>query len=58
MNPDRPEDDKRRVRAWLLLYTILDQSNHAATTHGVAVNPMMIEVLADSFSDFVNGESK
>ena len=58
VNPDRPEDAKRRVAAWLLLYTILDQSNHAATTEGVAANPMMIEVLADSFLDFVDGESK
>lgn len=58
VNPDRPEDAKRRVAAWLLLYTILDQSNHAATIEGVAANPMMIEVLADSFLDFVDGESK
>jgi hypothetical protein len=50
---DDPHDQRRWVRAWLLVYTILDQSNHAATTDGVAGNPMMIEVLADSFLDFV-----
>ena len=58
VDPASAADDKRKVRAWLLLYTILDQSNHAAAPHGVADNPMMIEVLADSFLEFVNGESK
>ena len=53
VKPDRPEDEKRRVAAWLLLYTILDQSNHAATSQGVAADPMMIEVLADGFLEFV-----
>ena len=55
--PESAADEKRQVRAWLLLYTILDQSNHATTPHGVADSPMMIEVLADSFLDFVNPES-
>lgn len=53
LDPDRPSDQRRWVKAWLLIYTILDQSNHAATRSGVAANPMMIEVLADSFLDFV-----
>ena len=56
-DPDRPADEKRQVWGWLLLYTILEQSNHAATTQGMAANPMMIEVLADSFMDFVERES-
>lgn len=43
------------VQAWLLIYTILDQSNHAATRSGIACNPLMIEVLTDSFLSFVNG---
>ncbi len=51
-----PADQRRWVRAWLLIYTILDQSNHAATRSGMANNPMMIEVLADSFIDFVSGD--
>lgn len=54
INAEDSDSNKRHVRAWLLLYTILDQSNHAATTESVATNPMMIEVLADSFLDFVN----
>jgi AcrR family transcriptional regulator len=48
-----PGNDKRRVRAWLLIYTILDQSNHAATARTMATHPMMIDVLADSFLHFV-----
>lgn len=47
-------EDNRWVKAWLLIYTILDQSNHAATRSGIANNPMMIEVLADGFIDFVS----
>lgn len=53
---DDPRDQRRWVQAWLLIYTILDQSNHAATTAGVSANPAMIEVLADSFLDFVRGD--
>jgi AcrR family transcriptional regulator len=53
-----PDKDQRRwVKAWLLIYTILDQSNHAATRSGVSTNPMMIEVLADNFLDFVRGSA-
>lgn len=54
IRPDHPDGEKRKVAAWLLIYTILDQSSHAATTQGVAANPMMIEVLADCFLNFVN----
>ena len=50
---DFKDDTYRRTKAWLLLYTILDQSNRAATTSGLASDPTMIEVLADSFLDFV-----
>ena len=54
---DDPDGGRSWVRAWLLIYTILDQSNHAATTQSMATNPMMIEVLADSFLEFVTGEA-
>ena len=53
VDPDRPEDQRRWVKAWLLIYTILDQSNRAATTESVSANPEMIEVLADDFIGFV-----
>lgn len=52
--PDDPDGGKRYVRAWLLLYTILDQSNHAVTTESVSAHPQMIEILADSFLEFVS----
>ena len=44
---------RRRVEAWLLLYELLDQSNHAARNSGVAADPLTIEVLADRFIAFV-----
>jgi len=55
IDPDAPQDQRRWVKAWLLVYTILDQSNHAATKFGIAANPMMIEVLADDFLEFTSG---
>lgn len=57
IDPGRPADARRRVEAWLLLYTILDQSNHAATRSGISADPLMIDVLADTFLDFVNRET-
>lgn len=55
IDPDAPADQRRWVEAWLLIYTILDQGNHAATRSGVAAHPMMIEVLADRFLEFAGG---
>lgn len=54
IDPYSPTDQRRWVEAWLLVYTILDQSNHAATRSGVASNPQMIEILADNFIAFVS----
>lgn len=49
-----PERDRRRwVEAWLLLYEIFDQGNHAARDSGVATDPLTIEILADRFIRFV-----
>jgi AcrR family transcriptional regulator len=56
VDPEAPSDQRRWVRAWLLIYTLLDQSNHAATVGGISTNPMMLEVLADQFLDFVRAE--
>lgn len=44
---------RRWLEAWLLIYEILDQSNHAARGAGVAPDPMIIEILADHFVHFV-----
>jgi AcrR family transcriptional regulator len=48
-----PADRRRWLEAWLLLYEILDQSNHAALASGVAADPMVIEILTDRFLGFV-----
>lgn len=53
LDPDRPSQRRRWVEAWLVLYTILDQSNQAATKSGIATDPFMIDVLADKFVRFV-----
>ena len=49
-------DQHRRIKAWLLLYTILDQSNAAATDSSVVESAVLVDVLADSFLDFVRKE--
>lgn len=45
--------ERRWIEAWLILYEILDQSNHAAFNSGAAAHPMIIEVLADRFLGFI-----
>ena len=51
---DDAGQQRRWVKAWLLIYTILDQSNHAATRSGIAQDPEMIHVLSDDFLVFVD----
>lgn len=49
-----PDTSRRRwIEAWLLIYEILDQSNHASRDSGPATDPLMIEILADRFLKFV-----
>ncbi len=49
-----PLTDRRPwLEAWLLMYEILDHSNHAARGAGVSTDPMIIEILADRFLHFV-----
>lgn len=50
---DNPAGKRRWLEAWLLLYEVLDQANHAARNSGFATDPLMIEVLADRFLGFV-----
>ncbi|HEX7820488.1 MAG TPA: TetR/AcrR family transcriptional regulator [Sphingobium sp.] len=50
--PDKPGERRRWVEAWLLIYEILDQSNHAALESGVATDPLTIDILADRFLAF------
>tara|TARA_R110001592_G_scaffold260403_1_gene524977 strand:- start:85100 stop:85762 length:663 start_codon:yes stop_codon:yes gene_type:complete len=49
-----PDDRRRWVEAWLLLYELLDQSNHAALDSGVASDPIMLDILTDRFLAFVS----
>ena len=42
------------LEAWMLIYEILDQSNHAARGAGVATDPQIIDILADRFVSYVH----
>jgi AcrR family transcriptional regulator len=55
VRPDRPQERRKWLEAWLLLYEILDQSNHAALDSGVAADPLVMEILTDRFLAFVEG---
>ncbi len=52
--PDVAGERRRWLQAWLLIYEILDQSNHAARDVEPASDPLLIDILADKFFDFVN----
>jgi len=52
VRPDRPDQRRNWLEAWLLLYEILDQSNHAALDSGVAADPLVMEILTDRFLAF------
>ncbi len=49
---DRATQRRRWLEAWLLIYEILDQSNHAAREAGIAAEPEVIAILADRFVNF------
>lgn len=49
-----PEHRRSWLEAWLLLYEILDQSNHAALDSGVSGDPLVIDILAERFLRFVS----
>ncbi len=52
-----PVDRRKWLEAWLLIYEILDQSNHAARESGVATDPLVAGILADRFLAFVTREA-
>jgi AcrR family transcriptional regulator len=54
VHPDRPGERRQWLKAWLMLYEILDQSNHAALDSGVATDPLVIDLLTDRFVEFVS----
>lgn len=45
--------DRRHVEAALLIYELLDQSNHAARRTALAADDLLVEVLTDRFLAFV-----
>lgn len=49
---DRETQRRRWLEAWLVIYEILDQSNHAARGAGIAAEPEVIAILADRFVAF------
>lgn len=54
-DPDKPDERRQWHEAWLLLYELLDQSNHAALGSGVANDPVLVDILTDRFVRFVQG---
>ena len=58
VRPNRRGERRRWLEAWLLIFEILDQSNHAALESGVANDPLVVDILSDRFLAFVkSGES-
>jgi AcrR family transcriptional regulator len=51
-----PSGRKQWLEAWLLIYEILDQSNHAARGAGIAADPLIIDILSERFLGFVSRE--
>jgi AcrR family transcriptional regulator len=54
LDPDNPKDRRRWIEAWLFIYELKDQSNHAALGSGVATDPLIIDIFTDRFLAFVN----
>lgn len=52
-SPAAPGHRRQWVEGWMLLYEILDQSNHAARDSGVARFPEALDILAERFTGFV-----
>lgn len=53
VSPDDPAQRRQWLEAWLLLYEILDHSNHAARNSGISSDPLVIDILTERFLDFV-----
>jgi AcrR family transcriptional regulator len=53
VDPDKPQERRQWLKAFLVLFEILDQSGHAALDAGVAPDPLIIELLTERFVDFV-----
>lgn len=53
LDSESPRHRRRWLEAWLLIYEILDQSNHAALDSGIAADPIVLDILTERFLDFV-----
>ena len=51
---ENPSEHRRWLEAWLLMHELFDQSNLAAWDRAFATDPLMIDILASRFVDFVN----
>lgn len=58
LRPDAPAERRRWLEAWLLIYEILDQSNHAALESGVASDPLVIDILTVRFDAFMGSAER
>jgi AcrR family transcriptional regulator len=54
--PEVAAERRQWLQAWLLIYEILDQSNHASRGVDPASDPLLIDILADRFFAFTRGE--
>ncbi|KMS52064.1 hypothetical protein V474_03145 [Novosphingobium barchaimii LL02] len=54
LDPRKPCDRRRWLEAWLVIYEILDQGNHAARGGEIANDPLVIDILASRFVRFVS----
>lgn len=52
VRPEVAAERRRWVQAWLLIYELLDQSNHASRGLDPASDPLLIDILADKFFAF------
>jgi len=55
LDPANEQQRRQWLEAWLLVYEILYQSNHAARGSCVSTDPIIIEIIADRFQKFVRG---
>jgi AcrR family transcriptional regulator len=55
---NKPDELRKWLEAWLLIYELLDQSNRAAWDRVVANEPLLIDIFVSRFMAFVNSQSE
>lgn len=56
--PEVAAERRQWLQAWLLIYEILDQSNHASRGVDPASDPLLMDILADKFFAFAGGAQR